>query len=73
MDDNVDGQLLNGSASNSYFRETQQTQHVFTTSTPNGTSVRTVAYTAGQSTDTGIDNPFRPEGELSLEADEIVK
>ncbi|XP_022660306.1 uncharacterized protein LOC111262136 isoform X2 [Varroa jacobsoni] len=74
MDVSVDGQLFNGNASNSYFRETQQTQqHVFTTSTPNGTSVRTVTYTARQSTDSGIDNPFRPEGELSLEADEIVK
>ena len=25
------------------------------------------------STDSGIDNPFRPEGELSMEADEIVR
>lgn len=49
MDVSVDGQLFNGNASNSYFRETQQTQqHVFTTSTPNGTSVRTVTYTARQ-------------------------
>ncbi|XP_003744762.1 uncharacterized protein LOC100904327 [Galendromus occidentalis] len=74
--DTSNGDVVNITTSsqqgNSYFRETQQ---VFTTSTPNGqhTSVKTVTYTARQSTDSGIDNPFRPEGELSMEADEIVK
>lgn len=55
-----------------YYRETQQ---VFTTSTPNGTHGQhvTIQYTTQQSTESGIDNPFRPEGELSMEADEIVK